>query len=202
MAVYLNPGHNQYQMTTQSEIYVDKTEMILYLNSLVHTEQRYVSVSRPRRFGKSITANMLCAYYGKGDSSFLFKKRKLADYEGWDRYLNHFDVIRLVMTRFIKRKAAVQDALEMMQRNVIRDICNTYPNIDYLDRTDLIQTMEDVYAVTGKSFVIIIDEWDVLFRERKEDVEGQTLFLDFLRDWLKDQEYVALAYITGILPIQ
>ena len=202
MAVYLNPGHNQYQMTTQSEIYVDKTEMILYLNSLVHTEQRYVSVSRPRRFGKSITANMLCAYYGKGDSSFLFEKRKIAAHEGWDRYLNYFDVIRLVMTRFIKRNTSVQDALKIMQRNVIRDICNAYPNIDYLDQTDLIQTMEDVNAVTGQRFVIIIDEWDVLFRERKEDVEGQTMFLDFLRDWLKDQEYVALAYITGILPIK
>lgn len=77
-----------------------------------------------------------------------------------------------------------------------------YSDVDYLDDTDLIQTLEDVYSETEKQFVVVIDEWDVVFRERKEDREGQTEYLDFLRDWLKDQEYIALAYMTGILPIK
>ena len=102
MGTYLNPGHGKFEETTYSEIFVDKSDMIIYLNSVVRTEQKYVSVSRPRRFGKSIAANMLCAYYGKGDSRELFSGLKISEHDGWDKYLNHFDVIRIVMTDFIK----------------------------------------------------------------------------------------------------
>lgn len=202
MAAYLNPGYQKFQRTLNSEIYVDKTEMIQYLNSIVCTEQSYVSVSRPRRFGKSVAANMLCAYYGKEGSRFLFDKTKLAEYDGWDRYLNQFDVIRIVMTDFIKKNMEVEISLSKMQKLVVRDIKKQYPDVDYFDTDDLIQSMSDVYTENGKPFVIIIDEWDAVFRERKEDQDGQTLYLDFLRDWLKDKEYVALAYMTGILPIK
>ena len=202
MGTYLNPGSDRFQKTVNSDIYVDKTEMIAYLNSILNTEQRYVSVSRPRRFGKSIAANMLCAYYGKGDSRALFESSKLAGNDGWDRYLNQFDVIKIVMTDFIKEKNDVDVSLAKMQKLIVRDLKKQYPDIDYFDTDDLIQSMEDVYSELGKPFVIIIDEWDAVFRERKEDKEGQTLYLDFLRDWLKDKSYVALAYMTGILPIK
>ncbi len=189
-------------MTVNSDIYVDKTEMIAYLNSILKTEQRYVSVSRPRRFGKSIAANMLCAYYGKGDSRELFASSKLAVRDGWDRYLNQFDVIKIVMTDFIKEKTTVEKSLEKMQKLIVRDLKKQYPDAAYYDIDDLIQSSEDVYAEAGKPFVIIIDEWDAVFRERKNDWEGQKLYLDFLRDWLKDKSYVALCYMTGILPIK
>ena len=202
MGTYLNPGADRFEITVNSDIYVDKTEMIAYLNSNLRTEQRYVSVSRPRRFGKSIAANMLCAYYGKGDSRELFASSKLAGIDGWDRYLNQFDVIKIVMTDFIKEKTAVEKSLEKMQKLIVRDLKKQYPDVDYFDSDDLIQSLEDVYAEAGKPFVIIIDEWDAVFRERKNDREGQTLYLDFLRDWLKDKSYVALCYMTGILPIK
>ena len=202
MGTYLNPGADRFEITVNSDIYVDKTEMIAYLNSNLRTEQRYVSVSRPRRFGKSIAANMLCAYYGKGDSRELFASSKLAGIDGWDRYLNQFDVIKIVMTDFIKEKTAVEKSLEKMQKLIVRDLKKQYPDVDYFDSDDLIQSLEDVYAEAGKPFVIIIDEWDAVFRERKKDREGQTLYLDFLRDWLKDKSYVALCYMTGILPIK
>ena len=202
MGIYLNPGHAKFQKAVDSEIYIDKTEMIAYLNSVVNTEQCYVSVSRPRRFGKTIAANMLCAYYGKGDSRELFSNLKIAGHDNWDKYLNHFDVIRVVMTDFIKEKKTVEEALVNLQKLVVRDIRKQYPDVDYYDTDDLIQCLLDVYAENGQQFVIIIDEWDAVFRERKEDREGQKLYLDFLRDWLKDKEYVALAYMTGILPIK
>lgn len=202
MGTYLNPGVDRFEITVNSDIYVDKSEMITYFNSILKTEQRYVSVSRPRRFGKSIAANMLCAYYGKGDSRALFASSKLTGSDGWDRYLNQFDVIKIVMTDFIKEKMDVEKSLEKMQKLIVRDLKKQYPDVDYFDTDDLIQSMEDVYSELGKSFVIIIDEWDAVFRERKNDKDGQTLYLDFLRDWLKDKSYVALAYITGILPIK
>lgn len=202
MATYLNPGNDMFQRALESEIYVDKTKMIHYINSIVNTEQCYISVSRPRRFGKSIAANMLAAYYGKGDSRQVFSGWKLAQCENWDRYMNRFDVIKIVMTDFIKKNKDVEASLEKMQRLIVRDIKMKYRDVDYFDTDDLIQSMSDVYAQKKTQFVIIIDEWDAVFRIRKEDKEGQTIYLDFLRDWLKDKGYIALAYMTGILPIK
>ena len=201
MGIYLNPGHVRFQKVIDSEIYVDKTEMILYLNSVVNTEQEYVSVSRPRRFGKTIAANMLCAYYGRGDSRALFGGLKVAGHENWDKYLNQFNVIRVVMTDFIKGNKAVEDSLRRMGSRILDDLSEEYPDVKY-DPEDLAYSMDRFYRKSGVPFVIIIDEWDAVFRERKEDKDGQRLYLDLLRDWLKDKEYVALAYMTGILPIK
>jgi len=203
MGTYLNPGKAAYQMAVNSEIFVDKTEMIQYINSVVNTQQRFVSVSRPRRFGKTIAADMLCAYYDRcADSRDLFEKRKLADESGWDKYLGKFDVIHLVMTRFFKTRITVSEALSNMQKLVIRDYRRAYPDADIMSENDLIQTIDDVYSTIDRQVVIVIDEWDAIFRERPDDKEGQTEYLDYLRDLLKDNRHVALAYMTGILPIK
>ena len=106
------------------------------------------------------------------------------------------------MTDFIKEGKDVNESLLNMQKFVVRDIKKQYPDVDYYDMDNLIQSMSDVYEETGNQFVIIIDEWDAVFRTCKEDKDGQKLYLDFLRDWLKDQENVALSYMTGILPIK
>ena len=201
MGKYLNPGCMKFRQVLNSEIYVDKTGMISYINSVVNTEQRFVCVSRPRRFGKTIAANMLAAYYGKGESRQLFADRKIAECENWDKYINQFDVVRVVMTDFIKEKKDVKTALEKMTERILEELSEAYPDVRY-DAEDLFYSMDKFYRKSGKQFVIIIDEWDVVFRARKEDKDGQKLYLDFLRDWLKDQEYVALAYMTGILPIK
>ncbi|MBE6005543.1 MAG: AAA family ATPase [Lachnospiraceae bacterium] len=212
MGQYLNPGSQRYQMTVNSKIFVDKTEMIRFLNSVVNTQQRFVSVSRPRRFGKSIAADMVCAYYDReANDKELFEKRLLAKCPPintaskeitWDGYLGKFDVIRIVMTKFVKKNVTVREALEIMQRLVIRDYKKAYPDVALFDENDLIQTLDDVYAENDRQVVIVIDEWDAFFRERKDDKEGQKEYLDFLRDLLKDNAHVALAYMTGILPIK
>ncbi len=201
MGKYLNPGILNFKQVLNSAIYVDKTEMISYINSIINTAQRYVCVSRPRRFGKTIAANMLAAYYGKEDSRQLFEKLNIANNENWDRYINRFDVVRLVMTDFIKEGQDVSKALKKLTVRILDEISEEYPDVRY-DDEDLFYSMDRFYRNSGKQFVIIIDEWDVVFRACKEDKEGQKLYLDFLRDWLKDQEYVALAYMTGILPIK
>ena len=212
MGTYLNPGKQGYEMAVNSEIFVDKSEMIQYLNSVLNTQQRFVSVSRPRRFGKSMAADMICAYYDReADSRELFEKRFLAKCDPvkagdneitWDKYLGQFDVIRLVMTRFFKNKISVDKALDSLQRHVIRDYKKEYPDIDYYSDDDLLQTIEDVYNGSNKQVVVVIDEWDAVFRVRQEDKDGQTEYLDFLRDLLKDNNHIALAYMTGILPIK
>lgn len=201
MGRYLNPGRMKFQMVLNSEIYVDKTGMLSYINSIINTEQRYICVSRPRRFGKTIAANMLTAYYGKDDSRKLFADRKIAEYKDWDKYLNHYNVVRVVMTDFIKEGKAVNQALEKMTGRILDELSEEYPDVRY-DPEDLFYSMDKFYRKSGVPFVIIIDEWDAVFRTCKEDRDGQKFYLDFLRDWLKDQEYIALAYMTGILPIK
>ncbi len=201
MGIYLNPGKGRFEEALRSEIYVDKTEMIIYLNSVLCSEQKYVSVSRPRRFGKSMAANMLSAYYGKVDSREIFSTLKIAGHENWDKYLNQFDVIKIAMTDFIKDGKDVDASLKLMSGRILDDLEEAYPDVKY-DREDLFYSLEKFYRKSGVQFVIIIDEWDAIFRVRKEDKDGQRLYLDFLRDWLKDREYVALAYMTGILPIK
>ena len=121
MGTYLNPGYQRFQIAIDSEIYVDKTEMIEYLNSVVNTNQRYVSVSRPRRFGKTMAADMLCAYYGKEKCGFLFEELKLAGHDGWNRCLNQFDVIRIEMTEFIKRDREVKSSLELLVKRILNE---------------------------------------------------------------------------------
>ena len=209
MGVYLNPGKTAFEEAVNSEIFIDKTEMIRYLNSVLKTKQKYVSVSRPRRFGKTMAADMICAYYDReAESRNLFEKLKIGentpadDDKAWDSYLGGFDVIRITMTKFLKKKADVSMALEDMQRLVIRDYRKAYPDVSLFDEEDLIQTIDDIYSEKDRQVVVVIDEWDAVFRERQDDKEGQKEYLDFLRDLMKDNSHIALAYMTGILPIK
>ena len=211
MGTYLNPGKNSYQMTVNSDVYVDKTEMIHYLNSLVNTQQRFISVSRPRRFGKTIAADMICAYYDReAESREMFEKRKLAKCKpimakartiAWDTYLGKFDVIHIIMTDFFNGSRVVDEGLKLIKKRILVDLEEEYPGIKY-DPEDLFYSMDRFYQATKTPFVLVIDEWDSVFREYKDDDKGQKEYLDFLRDWMKDKPYIALAYMTGILPIK
>ena len=208
MGTYLNPGKESYQIARNSEIFIDKTEMISYLNSVVNTSQRYVSVSRPRRFGKTMAADMLSAYYDKeADSRALFKDCKIskAKVDGnslkWDEYLGKFNVIRLVMTDFFNKKRTVDEAIDTIELRILDELSEEYPDTKY-DEKDFYFSIDKFYRKSKTQFVIVIDEWDAIFREYKDDKEGQKKYLDFLRDWLKDKAYIALAYMTGILPIK
>ena len=205
MGIYLNPGRQRFQMSINSEIFVDKTEMISDLNLLVNTQQRFISVSRPRRFGKTMAADMICAYYDrKADSRNLFENMLLASNcrEEWDRYLGQFDVIRLVMTDFIGGCNSAAEMLQNLTDEVSEELIAAYPGIDSGSRISLRTLMSKIYNQENRQFVVVIDEWDAIFRVLKEDSEGQKAYLDFLRDWLKDKPYIALAYMTGILPIK
>ena len=132
MGIYLNPGFNIFQKALNSEVFVDKTEMIAYLNTLVNTEQCYVSVSRPRRFGKTIAADMICGYYDrKAESREVFEERKLAACTPvsagngeihWDEYLGKFDVIRLVMTDFMDETESVSAMLDYLTEEVTQPL--------------------------------------------------------------------------------
>ena len=203
MGNYLNPDNSKFQEALNSDIYVDKTGLIRYTNSVLHTLQKNICVSRPRRFGKSMAANMLTAYYSKGcDSKELFSNLKIAKDTDFEKYLNKYDTIFLNMQEFLSMTHSMDEMLTMLQKYLVFDLTDHFQEVRFRDEKNLIQVMKDVFSYTRCPFVILIDEWDCLFREYKQDKDAQKKYLDFLRAWLKDKDYVALAYMTGILPIK
>lgn len=203
MGKYLNPGNRLYKMALESEIYVDKTKMISYTNRVSCTEQRYICVSRPRRFGKSMAVNMLSAYYSKGcDSEELFADKKIAKCESYEEHRNKYNVLYLNMQEFLSKERTVDEMFSFIAKVFVKEVRNEFPQIDFLDETDLGWSIADAYQESQIPFVILIDEWDCIFREYKDNRKEQERYLDILRSVLKDKEYVALAYMTGILPIK
>ncbi len=203
MGSYLNPGSERFRTSLRSQIYVDKSLLIAKVNKLVRTEQKFVCVSRPRRFGKSMAADMLLAYYSiEEDTSDIFDELKISKAESYREHLNKYDVIKINMQSFLSGSSSVESMIERLQKYVSMEVRAKYKDVLYLDTENFIQVLMDVYAQTRHQFVVLIDEWDCLFREYEHDTDSQKKYLDFLRLWLKDQTYVALAYMTGILPIK
>ena len=203
MGRYLNPGNILFETALSSQIYVDKTNLITYTNKVLKSEQRYVCVSRPRRFGKSMAANMLASYYGRGvDSKSQFEHLKIGKDASFERHWNQYNVIFLNMQEVLSRTHDIEKMILQIEKSMLKDLKRAYPNVDYLEEDDLINVLYDIHAESKIPFVFIIDEWDCIFREKKSDAHAQKIYLDFLRNLLKDKAYVILAYMTGILPIK
>ena len=207
MGVYLNPGNKGFQKILQLE-YVDKTGLIALVNKTVGTAGMLTCISRPRRFGKSYAAKMLCAYYDCScDSHALFDDKEIARTEGYLTHLNQYHVISLDITGFLslaqRKGVPLQDVPNMIADAVQAELSELYPECVRDNLTDSLIRCVDR---TGKSFVFIIDEWDALIREAKEDSVAQKRYLSLLREWFKNNNFtpkvVAAAYMTGILPIK
>ena len=202
MGFYLNPENKGFWESIRSIIYVDKTNLIACTNRLINTEEKFVCVSRPRRFGKSMSLKMLAAYYSCGcDSAGLFQGKKIEGDSSFRDHLNRYDVIFLNMQQFLS-EAAPGTVTDYLAQEVLKDLRKEYNEILNGQSTGLTAALREIYVETGRQFIFLIDEWDCVMRERQEAEELQRQYLDFLRSLLKDQPYVALAYMTGILPIK
>jgi len=201
MGIYLNPRNTLFQNMVNSEIYVDHSLLIAAANKVINTENNKLCVSRPRRFGKSTDANMLVAYYSKGcDSSNIFNSLKISQTDLYQKHLNQHHVIHLNMQEFLSMTSSIDDMLGLLSEEIIEELedCFHVKN----SKNILSLYLSKVFSKTNEPFIFIIDEWDCIFREYKEDKEAQKKYLDFLRNLLKDKPYVELAYMTGILPIK
>lgn len=202
MGIYLNPGNKGFWESIRSEIYVDKTGLIALTNKYINTREKFICVSRPRRFGKSMTLEMLAAYYSLGcNSADLFRGRKIEEEDTFHEYLNQYDVIFLNMQRFLS-EAEPGKVTEYLEQEVLEELQDEYG--EFLKRKDLglAAALRRIYAKTDREFIFLIDEWDCVMREKKAAEDLQKQYLDFLRNLLKDQPYVAFAYMTGILPVK
>ena len=204
MGVVLNPGAAMLRRGRASSIYVDKSMLIAQLNAVVNTERLYVCVSRPRRFGKSMAANMVSAYYDRTvDAAAEFAGLAIANDPSFDKHRGSYDVIKLNMQEFWTRSGhGVTGMLADLQDAVLHELLDEYRDVRFRDKGDVGDVLANIFAQTGRQFVIVIDEWDCIMRESVDDLAGQKRYLDFLRVWLKDRPFVALAYMTGILPVK
>ena len=212
MGIYLNPGNEQFAVSVNSELYVDKTELIKYTNSRIGKDRPLICSSRPRRFGKTMAVTMLSAYYSKGcRSEKLFTGLKISQNEFFVTHLNKYNVI------FLDIQWMYGNALEEMKRNsfvkvvsyiqeqVINELKKEYPECVQDTDVSLPSVLAKVNAMTKEQFIIIIDEWDCLFREDKDNKELQKEYINLLRGLFKGTPsgaFLKLAYITGILPIK
>lgn len=204
MGIYVNPGNAPFVEAVNSAIYVDKTELIPYTNRVLNTKQKNMCVSRPRRFGKSMAADMLVAYYSKGcNSDSLFSGRKVGQSEHYKKYLNQRNVIRLDIQRFLESDSDLDHFILEIEKAVIDELEAEFPEVRGVDAGCRLKfVLSRIYSQVGEGFIFIIDEWDCVFRFAKEREDVQKAYLDFLRGLFKGAEYVDLAYMTGILPIK
>ncbi|MBQ9273710.1 MAG: AAA family ATPase [Succinivibrio sp.] len=246
MAAYLHPNSQAFAKRVSSPYFVDKSRLLIELNACVDdVDRKYVCISRPRRFGKTVTAQMLCAYYDRGvDNSRLFDQLQVG-VEGsqirlkksenstttaqtevediYRKHLNHYDVIFISMaTEYSSAGNSVANLKEQLEQKIGAELKEHFPGAVKAESSKLWDMLSDVYSqyrqqykeehkdaegaaaeilVPGQ-FVFIIDEWDSVIRSSRDSPQEIKDYLDFLRDLFKDRDYIALTYLTGILPIK
>ena len=208
MGTYLNPGNSGF-VEIVSDDYIDKTGMIDLINRKINKPKKLICISRPRRFGKSYAAQMLCAYYDHTcNSHSLFDDKEVAKTEHYENCINKFNVIYLdisgVVSKMNTSDIPLRNVAMRIKELINQEIQNNFPDIPYYE--DVSDAILAVTAKTNKKFVFIIDEWDAVIREAKEDTVAQKAYLDLLREWFKNGNFtsqaIAAAYMTGILPIK
>ncbi|SFD32438.1 Predicted AAA-ATPase [Clostridium uliginosum] len=200
MAIYLNTNKplENYKNLYRSKYFVDKSLIIENLNQLIETSDRYLCITRPRRFGKSSIADMLGAYYSKAvDSKEIFNRLNISKFDYYEEHLNKYNLINISFNKIPEIGKSFDAYMDMIKTSLINDIKEAFPKTD----SKKYFTISDMLIDTGEKFIFIFDEWDYIFNNNLF-IEDQNNFLEFIRNLLKDQPYVALAYMTGVLPIK
>lgn len=206
MGRFVNPDSSAFQVALNSRIYVDKTGLIEYTNSVLDTTNAYICNSRPRRFGKSYAANMLAAYYSKGaDAEQMFSGLRISRTPNFKKHLNKYDVIHIDIQWFLANCEDANTVVPFIANSVLDELRALYPEVLSQEPGSLPDALSRVKDQTGQKFVVIIDEWDAIIRDDAITETVQDEYLNFLRGMFKGVEptkYIQLAYLTGILPIK
>lgn len=200
MGIYLNPGSSGFERILNSD-YVDKTGLIEQINDTIGKTKNLTCISRPRRFGKSFAAQMLCAYYDKTcDSHALFDNLGIAGSAAYEEHINKYDVIYMDMAQILTESRKT-NTIDFIIEKITDELLEAYPSV----KTDsaFSAILANAVEYTGNKFVMIIDEWDAPIREKPQIGDE---YLKFLRMLFKSSgttaKIFAAAYMTGILPIK
>ena len=186
-----------YQMNVNSKIYVDKSLLIEKMNELLNTTSRYVCITRPRRFGKTMNISMLGTYYTMGyDAQSLFKDLKIENSDSFKEHLNKHHVIYIDFSRMPDRCDCFDDYLDWVKFCLKTDMKEAFNAEGQVN-----EPIQEIVKKTEKKFIFLLDEWDSIFYEDFMSESDKKSYLKFLKGLLKDQPYVELAFMTGVLPI-
>jgi hypothetical protein len=203
LTAYLNNYENKFQIA-RNGFYVDKSNLIAFLNSRIDTEKRFLCVSRPRGFGKTMAADMLQAYYQIGaQTETLFSDLKIASHPSFNEHFNKHNVVFInALNALVEASYNANKMIEQLEATIMGEVIKLNPNLPLPADYSVYEALRAVKAATKTGFIFIIDEWDGILRDDRFDEQDRADYLEFLRALLKDKEYVALAYMTGILPIK
>lgn len=202
MPYFLNGNfkNNEFELVSKDKFFVDKTKMIEAINNLIGIKDRFICITRPRRFGKTINAMMLACYCSKNAAfKTIFDKLEISKSNSYLEHLNKHNVIYITFNSNASDSKTYSDYIEYYKTRLIRDIIEAYPNVNADDTIS--EMLKQASDETGENFIFILDEWDYIFNNNLFSEDERKNFLEFLRDLLKDQPYVELAYMTGVLPI-
>lgn len=225
MGFYLNStaAYDSYRDLCKDPYFVDKSLLLTDILKAMRTTQKYICITRPRRFGKSIMANMIAAFFSRGcDAGALFqelnivkKRKKIArektdmsedtpaklDYDYLERNLNQYPVIFIALNELPRRCSSYEQYIDRIESMLISDFMEAYPDARIRQEDAVWDALKKIYAIYGERFIFVLDEWDFIFHRDFVADRDKKSYIDFLSNLLKDKQYVALAYMTGILPI-
>lgn len=204
MGVYLNSSKARtlYKSVLNTPYFIDKSLLLQELFPLVESGNQYICITRPRRFGKTVMANMIGCYFGKGDSGDIFSSLKISENKNFKKHLNQHNVIYITFNEMPRKEKNFSTYIERIEDRLLSDLGAKYPDCgiekDYA-LWDALNIVHEKY--NNERFIFVLDEWDFIFHRDFVTEEDKMSFISFLSNLLKDQPYVELAYMTGILPI-
>lgn len=205
MGVYLNSksAYTLYKSETKKPYFVDKTAMLEELFPLVGTGNNHICITRPRRFGKTVAANMITAFFSTAcDARAVFDALQIAGVTEYEQYLNRFSVIHLSMNELGRQSSSYDQYIGRIEQRLIRDLKKEYAQAEFDPDADAAELLLELYAQDDTAqFIFVLDEWDFIFHQEFVTEADKRSYLSFLRNLLKDRPYVRLTYMTGILPI-
>ncbi|MCD8105738.1 MAG: ATP-binding protein [Lachnospiraceae bacterium] len=206
MGYYLNPQDviDIYRRETERPYFVDKTELLAELIPLVEQQGSYISVTRPRRFGKSVVAAMIGSFFGKGvDGAEVFAHLKVAGNKGYAKHLNQHNLIYIDFSRDVSECSSYTQYIMKIKKRLIRDLRRAYPDVE-IDDEDSMGAILRIVSLehSNEKFLMIFDEWDYIFHKDYFTESDRGKYTAFLGDMTKGRAYVEMAYLTGVLPIK
>lgn len=205
MGVYLNSKKpcSLYQVEAAGDYFVDKTAILEEIIPLVEQGGKYTCITRPRRFGKTVMASMIGAFFGKGkDCRSLFEKLKIGSCEKFECHINKHNVIYIAFNEAPRECNSYRQYIERIQERILEDLKREYPTCNIDSNAAIWDVMNDIYELKDEvRFIFVFDEWDYIFHRDYATEDDKKAYVEFLSNLLKNQPYVSYAYMTGILPI-
>lgn len=204
MGTYLNSitPYTLYKSESLSPYFVDKTFMLRELFPYVSAGNRHICITRPRRFGKTIMANMISSFFQKAsDSSDVFDSLAISQVDDYRRYKNQYNVIRIDFSKMPRNCDLYTQYIERIEALLIEDVKDAFPQVKINEADAVGDILESVFVQCGEKFIFVLDEWDFIFHRDFINEIDKEKYVAFLSNLLKDRPYVVLSYMTGILPI-